>query len=54
VAERREGRHVFYHLENPALSSWLLVGLEVLEKNAETSREIKTSLRRARAAWAKS
>jgi hypothetical protein len=54
VAERREGRHVFYHLENPALSSWLLVGLAVLEKNAETSREIKTSLRRARAAWAKS
>lgn len=54
VTERREGRRVFYRLANPALSSWLLVGLEVLERNAETSREIKTSLRRARAAWAKS
>ena len=54
VAERREGRRVFYHLANPALSKWLLSGLEMLERNADTSREIKTSIRRARAAWSKS
>jgi DNA-binding transcriptional ArsR family regulator len=54
VAERREGRRVFYHLANPELSKWLLKGLEMIERNADTSREIKTSIRRARAAWSKS
>ena len=52
VTERRPGRQVFYRLSNPALSKWLLAGLAVLEQNADTSREVKTSLRRARAAWA--
>ena len=51
VTERRQGRQVFYRLSNPALSKWLLAGLAVLEQNAESSREVKTSLRRARAAW---
>ena len=51
VTERRQGRQVFYTLSNPALSKWLLAGLAVLEQNAESSREVKTSLRRARAAW---
>jgi DNA-binding transcriptional ArsR family regulator len=54
VAERREGRRVFYHLANPELSKWLLKGLEMIERHADTSREIKTSIRRARAAWSKS
>jgi DNA-binding transcriptional ArsR family regulator len=54
VAERREGRRVFYHLANPELSKWLLSGLKMLERNADTSREIRTSIRRARAAWSKS
>jgi DNA-binding transcriptional ArsR family regulator len=54
VAERREGRRVFYHLANPELSKWLLKGLEMIERNADTSREIRTSIRRARAAWSKS
>jgi DNA-binding transcriptional ArsR family regulator len=53
VTERREGRRVFYKLANPALSKWLLAGLEVLEKDAESSQVIKVSLRRARAAWSK-
>jgi DNA-binding transcriptional ArsR family regulator len=54
VTERREGRRVFYRLANPALSKWLLAGLEVLEKDAESSQVIKVSLRRARVAWSKS
>jgi DNA-binding transcriptional ArsR family regulator len=54
VTERREGRRVFYKLANPALSKWLLAGLEVLEKDAESSQVIKVSLRRARVAWSKS
>ena len=52
VTKQRQGRQVFYQLSDPALSKWLLAGLAVLEQNADTSREVKTSLRRARAAWA--
>jgi DNA-binding transcriptional ArsR family regulator len=54
VTERREGRRVIYRLVNTTLASWLLVGLSLLEAGAETSRETKISLRRARAAWSKS
>lgn len=32
VSERREGRHVFYHLEQPRLAGWLLKGLEFLDR----------------------
>ena len=52
VAERRAGRQVFYHLRNPKLARWLLDGLDVIESNAESTREIKKNLQRARAAWA--
>jgi hypothetical protein len=52
VTKQRQGRQVFYQLSDPDLSKWLLAGLAVLEQNADNSREVKTSLRRARAAWA--
>lgn len=51
VVERREQRRVFYRLRNPKLAEWLLDGLRILETDIDSSREIKTSLRRARAAW---
>ena len=51
VVERRDGRRVFYHLRNADLAGWLLDGLRVLESGVDTSRKIKTSLRRAREAW---
>ena len=51
VVERREGRRVFYHLRTAELAAWLLEGLRVLESSTDTTRELKTSLRRARAAW---
>ncbi|MFT4626157.1 MAG: DNA-binding transcriptional ArsR family regulator [Myxococcota bacterium] len=31
VQRRREGRHVYYHLEKPALAAWLIDGLQFLE-----------------------
>lgn len=51
VTERRDGRRVFYRLRNPDLAQWLLAGLSLLEADADASLEIKSSLRRARAAW---
>lgn len=51
VAERRVGRHVFYHLRDPALAGWLLEGLQFLESDAESSRQMKQLIKRARTAW---
>jgi DNA-binding transcriptional ArsR family regulator len=53
VLERRDGRHVFYRLSNPALAQWLLDGLTLLEADPEGSRDTKRDLRRARLAWSK-
>jgi DNA-binding transcriptional ArsR family regulator len=51
VAERREGRHVFYRLRDRALAAWLLDGLRFLESDAEASKQMKQLIKRARAAW---
>ena len=52
VAERREGRHVYYHLVQPRLAAWLLEGLTFLEQEAALSEELRTTLGRAREMWA--
>jgi len=31
VVERREGRHHFYHLNNPEMAEWILQGLTFIE-----------------------
>lgn len=32
VEERRDGRHVYYHLTQPELAAWIVDGLDFLEK----------------------
>jgi len=51
VAERREGRHVFYHLPQPTLAQWLLNGLEFLEGNMSQAAELRKALEATRAQW---
>lgn len=51
VEERRDGRHVFYHVRNPGLAQWLLAGLDVIESNADASGDTRLHVQRARAAW---
>ena len=51
VAERREGRHVYYRLVQPKISVWLLEALEFLERDAALNDEIRSALCRARAEW---
>lgn len=51
VAERREGRHVFYHLVQPRIASWLLDAMNFLEGDANFTDEIRTALGKARARW---
>ena len=51
VLERREGRHVFYHLRHPELAAWLLEALTFIEGDAEASQQLRHDVRRARAKW---
>ena len=51
VAERREGRHVFYRLRRADLADWLLQGLTFITPEREEVREIESALRKAKSAW---
>ena len=50
VDERREGRHHFYHLVQPAIADWIVEGLAFVEGrlNTVSAREINA----ARKLWA--
>jgi len=51
VIERREGRHVFYRLRQPALAAWILDGLQFLEGEREALEQFHVAAERARALW---
>ncbi|HJT77558.1 MAG TPA: metalloregulator ArsR/SmtB family transcription factor [Gemmataceae bacterium] len=51
VAERRQGRHVFYRLRQPGMASWLIDPTEFLEQESE-AQELREAIRKARRAWA--
>jgi DNA-binding transcriptional ArsR family regulator len=52
VAERREGRHVFYRLVQPAMAEWILNGLRFLENEADSAQARKHALEEVRQIWA--
>ncbi len=51
VEERREGRHVFYHLRQPQLATWLLGGTEYLVTSPSAYEEFRVAVERARMLW---
>jgi DNA-binding transcriptional ArsR family regulator len=51
VAERRQGRHVYYRLRQPAMAAWLLDATEFLEPESQTL-ELREAIRKTRLAWA--
>lgn len=52
VAERRDGRHVFYRLVQTDLPAWLAQGMEFLGQSAGHEEELKSALRKSRGIWA--
>lgn len=52
VAERRDGRHVFYHLVQADLPAWLSQGMEFLGQSTGHEEELKNALRKSRGIWA--
>ncbi len=52
VAERREGRHVFYHLRQPKLARWLVDGIEFVAGTQEVAADVRLAIETLRAQWA--
>jgi DNA-binding transcriptional ArsR family regulator len=51
VAERREGRHVFYRLCQPELAAWLADAMQFLEGETSAADDLRKAIKKARAVW---
>lgn len=51
VEERRDGRHVYYHLTQPALAAWIVDGLDFLEKLRAGDPNAKKIVANVRKLW---
>jgi DNA-binding transcriptional ArsR family regulator len=52
VAERREGRHVYYRLRHPQLAPWLLDATRFLEQGTVEAGELRKAIGKTRRQWA--
>jgi len=52
VCERREGRHVFYHLRQRGIAGWLLKATQFLEQGTAESEELREAIIKTRKEWA--
>jgi DNA-binding transcriptional ArsR family regulator len=52
VSERREGRHVFYHLRQPEIAAWLLEATRFLERETVEGDELRRAIGKTRKEWA--
>ena len=51
VAERREGRHVFYRLVQPQMAVWILTGIQFLEAETVHAQARQTAIEEVRQMW---
>ena len=51
VEERREGRHVYYHLTQPGLATWIIDGLRFVDSRMSEELQSRKLLQRARKLW---
>ncbi|HOP18910.1 MAG TPA: metalloregulator ArsR/SmtB family transcription factor [Amphiplicatus sp.] len=51
VEERREGRHVFYHLTQPEIADWIVDGLDVLKKLLISDPKTGSAVETVRRLW---
>lgn len=49
VAERRDGRHVLYHLRKAALADWLFQALDLLPQADKEIDNVRQAIRKVRA-----
>lgn len=51
VAERREGRHVFYRLVNADMARWVLDGLRFIEADIDLEAARRAAIQEVRQMW---
>lgn len=51
VVERKEGRRVFYHLSVPLLSTWLIAGLDIIQKKSSQDIPLSKAFANAKKLW---
>jgi DNA-binding transcriptional ArsR family regulator len=51
VAERRDGRHVFYHLSDPRIAEWVLAGADFLKADISAAEELRSALDQVHEVW---
>lgn len=51
VAERREGRHVFYRLCQVALAMWIMDGLQFIDPANDTAQQLHSAVEHMRGLW---
>lgn len=54
VTERRDGRHVFYRLEQPDLAAWVLEGVRFLEQGAARAEATRSAIAVVKQIWGES
>ena len=51
VAERREGRRVFYRLRSVELAEWLVQGMDFLAPMDQLNSEVRKAIKKAKSKW---
>ncbi|MBX3433014.1 MAG: helix-turn-helix transcriptional regulator [Pirellulales bacterium] len=51
VAERREGRQVYYRLRSDELADWLVQGIDHLPHLDHEASEVRKAIKRAKSKW---
>ena len=51
VAERREGRRVFYRLRSEQLADWLVQGMDFLPPMDQQTDEVRKAIKKAQTKW---
>lgn len=51
VSERRDGRNVYYQLNNPDLALWIADGLDYVIPESKESRKKRSAIRAAQELW---
>jgi len=51
VAERREGRRVFYRLRSVELADWLVKGMDFLAPMDQQADAVRKAIKRAQSKW---
>lgn len=51
VAERREGRQVFYHLRQPDVAVWLTEAMRFIEFKSVEAEQLRKAIKKTRADW---